>query len=96
VTASESLPTDLVAAHAMILAERAARLQAEARKPAATPQRMAASALKPTFQVSVPASVARVLDLHSPIGQARAAQTVKRKQVAERLLATGRVAIMGV
>ena len=29
-TASESLPTDLVAAHAMILAERAARLQAEA------------------------------------------------------------------
>jgi transposase len=30
VTASESLPTDLAAAHAMILAERAARLQAEA------------------------------------------------------------------
>lgn len=29
-TASESLPTDLAAAHAMILAERAARLQAEA------------------------------------------------------------------
>jgi transposase len=30
VTTSESLPTDLAAAHAMILAERAARLQAEA------------------------------------------------------------------
>jgi transposase len=30
VTASESLPTDLAAAHAMILAERAARLEAEA------------------------------------------------------------------
>jgi transposase len=30
VTASESLPTDLAAAHAMIIAERAARLQAEA------------------------------------------------------------------
>lgn len=28
VTTSESLPTDLAAAHAMILAERAARLQA--------------------------------------------------------------------
>jgi len=30
VTTSESLPTDLAAAHAMILAERVARLQAEA------------------------------------------------------------------
>ena len=30
VTASESLPTDLAAAHAMIIAERAARLEAEA------------------------------------------------------------------
>lgn len=30
VTTSESLPTDLAAAHGMILAERAARLQAEA------------------------------------------------------------------
>lgn len=29
-TASESLPTDLAAAHAMIIAERAARLEAEA------------------------------------------------------------------
>lgn len=29
-TTSESLPTDLAAAHAMILAERAARLEAEA------------------------------------------------------------------
>jgi len=30
VTTSESLPTDLATAHAMILAERAARLKAEA------------------------------------------------------------------
>src|SRR5437899_9950082 len=30
-SASESLPSDLVAAHAMILAERAARLEAEAK-----------------------------------------------------------------
>jgi transposase len=30
VTAPESLPTDLAAAHALILAERAARLEAEA------------------------------------------------------------------
>jgi transposase len=30
VTAHESLPADLVAAHAMILAERAARIEAEA------------------------------------------------------------------
>src|SRR5215467_12842109 len=41
-TAPESLPTDLAAAHAMILAERAARLQAEAI--AATAQAAAASA----------------------------------------------------
>jgi hypothetical protein len=31
VTAAESLPTDLAAAHALILAERAARVEAEAR-----------------------------------------------------------------
>jgi len=42
VTASESLPTDLAAAHAMIIAERAARLQAEA--VAASAQAEAASA----------------------------------------------------
>jgi hypothetical protein len=42
VTARESLPTDLAAAHAMILAERAARLQAEV--VAASAQAEAASA----------------------------------------------------
>jgi transposase len=42
VTAPESLPTDLAAAHAMLLAERAARLQAEAL--AASAQAEAASA----------------------------------------------------
>jgi transposase len=42
VTARESLPTDLVAAHAMILAERAARVEAEA--VAASAQAEAASA----------------------------------------------------
>ena len=41
-TAPESLPSDLAAAHAMILAERAARLQAEAL--AASAQAEAASA----------------------------------------------------
>ena len=41
-TAPESLPTDLAAAHALILAERAARLQAEAL--AASAQAAAASA----------------------------------------------------
>jgi hypothetical protein len=71
VTARESLPTDLVAAHAMILAERAARVEAQALAASAQPEATSAKAEAADAQADLSSTEAFISHLKLEIEKLR-------------------------
>src|SRR3981189_2212358 len=84
--AAESLPTDLVAAHAMILAERPARVTAEANAAAAEANAVVAKAEAANAQADLSSSEALIAHLKLAIEKLRRELYGTRSERTARLL----------
>src|SRR6516162_6760874 len=85
-TSSESLPSDLAAAHAMILAERAARLQAEALATSAQAEAASAKAEAANAQADMSSTEALISHLKLEIEKLRRQLFGSRSERKARLL----------